>query len=80
MDRRRFVGALAGGVLATPQMARAQQAPKLPLIAALSAGSPLPAGTGSFDAFLTRLKASLADAMHLTCAFRAGTMLVVVVT
>jgi len=56
MDRRRFVGALAGGVLVTSRMARAQQAPKFPLIATLSAGSPLPAGTGSFGAFLARLK------------------------
>ena len=54
MDRRQFVGALAGGVLATSRIARAQQAPKLPLIATLSAGSEAPAELRRFDAFLAR--------------------------
>jgi len=52
MDRRRFVGALAGSVLATSRTTRAQQAPKLPLIATLSAGSAAPADLRGFDAFL----------------------------
>jgi hypothetical protein len=44
MDRRRFIGTIASGLLATPFAAEAQQAAKVPRIGYLSinlAGSPL---------------------------------------
>jgi hypothetical protein len=39
MDRRAFIGSLAGGLLAVPLAARAQQAAKVPRIGYLSANS-----------------------------------------
>ena len=52
---------------AASRMARAQQAPTLPLVATLSAGSPPSTGNRIFDAFLARMK-DLGQNFTLTAA------------
>jgi hypothetical protein len=52
MDRRTFIGSLAGGLLAAPIAAQAQQLPKVSRIGALEANPLLGAG----DAFRDGLR------------------------
>jgi len=54
MDRRRFLGTLAGGFLAAPLAAQAQQVAKVPRIGLLAPGSAFGAGPG--DAFRRGLR------------------------
>jgi putative ABC transport system substrate-binding protein len=56
MDRRTFIGALAGGLLAAPLAAEAQQSGKAWRIGYLSSQSAASAGRVSFDAFRQGLR------------------------
>ena len=62
MDRRAFIGTLAGGLLTAPLAARAQQAGKVPRIGLLSPASPSDAGRKPSD--LAVLFAAFQDAMR----------------
>jgi len=62
VDRRAFIGTLAGGLLTAPLAARAQQAGKVPRIGLLSPASPSDAGRKPSD--LAVLFAAFQDAMR----------------
>jgi len=48
MDRRTFLGTVAGGLLAAPPAGEAQQVAKVPRIGVLAPGA---VGSGAMDAF-----------------------------
>lgn len=54
MDRRTFLGTLAGGLLATPLSAEAQQAAKVPRVGILSSSNPR--SDAIYQAFEQRLR------------------------
>ena len=56
MDRRAFIGSLAGGLLAVPLAARAQQAAKVPRIGYLSANSMVASPPNLHEAFRQGLR------------------------
>jgi putative ABC transport system substrate-binding protein len=72
MDRRTFLGTLAGGLLATPLAARAQQASKIPRVGLLRTGSPPDPALDAFKQGLRDLGYVEGQNIVLDVRFAAG--------
>ena len=73
MDRRAFLGTLAGGVLAAPLAAEAQQAGTVPRIGILSPAPPAASAGAPFDAFRDAMRQlGYIDGRSVRLEFRFG--------
>lgn len=70
MERRTFVVVLAGGMLATPLAARAQQGGRIPRVGFLAAVSRSAPGVRAFEERLRQL--GYADGRNIVIEFRTG--------
>ena len=61
MDRRTFIGRVAGGLLSVPLSTEAQQAPRLPRIGVLLAARTGPGASAGADELRSHVKSKLAN-------------------